>query len=400
MNNKKEQLHEQEMAKFEQLQYYKSKLNVGDEFANYKAICKQLEEEPRVSQNSRNAHFKEWNEYFKFEKKGHKFTITKIADTQLFEREDGRKGNADVYGEQLELIIMNILLRSESGYMTETRDDWTKLLGMYNYALNAIRKENSFERHEYSKNKNIPLAEVDEFIKATKQRTDKAFTRALERLNKKYLVSYKNVIEAKVEKLDRKKKKTYYNETFYEEEYIEIVREVLSKFNCKDEGVVYAIGNVNPQFLKNYRATLNTRLYEELGIVSHYKAVEIKFSKKEMQKYIDLFIKDTELLSEIKKLNGLMTNNFIDRLSKDKEQKVVELGVMSIIDDSKMIEEDEEEVEVFLLGNKAKEGDPETYFKNIEIMTNDLVRLRDVDNRMRKKSFEELDEKYGFNYAN
>lgn len=394
-----EQLQEQEMQKFLKLQEYKSKLNVGDVFKNYKVLCEHLGEDPRVSQNSRNSHIKDLNEYFKFDKNGNKIIITEIADVSLFEREDGRNGNANIYGEQLELVIMNILLRCESSYMTETRDYFTQLLGMYNYALNAIKEENSAEKNEYATSRNIALQEVDEFIETTKQRTNKAFTRALERLEEKKLITYYDAIEAKVEKLSRKEEKTYYYDTFYKDDYFPVEREVLNKFKCKTEAQVYAISKVNPQFLINYRATLNRLLYEKLGIVSHYKAIEISFNREQMEDYIKIFFKDEELLSEIKKLNTLIVDSYLST-QKANSEKVVEFGLSTIIDESKPIYEDYEEAEVFLVGNKVKTGEPEIYFTNLEQMARDLIKLRDVDNRQRKANFKKLDEKYGFNYAN
>lgn len=65
-------------------------LYVGQEFKNYKVLCKYLGEDIKTG-SSKKSQVKEWNRYFSFIKEGQKIIITKIYDTPK-NKIDNRKG--------------------------------------------------------------------------------------------------------------------------------------------------------------------------------------------------------------------------------------------------------------------------------------------------------------------
>lgn len=59
-------------------------IKVGDTFKNYKELCRILDEDEKAN-NSKIAQLKMWENYFSYDRKGQKITITEIYDKPLVE---------------------------------------------------------------------------------------------------------------------------------------------------------------------------------------------------------------------------------------------------------------------------------------------------------------------------
>lgn len=91
-----------------------TKLEVGLKIKNYKALCELLGVKPKAGGDSKKAHLKEMERYFKYYKQGNAFVITEVY-TQVLEKVDGRSngGNATFKDDTITTMIKLILAKSK-----------------------------------------------------------------------------------------------------------------------------------------------------------------------------------------------------------------------------------------------------------------------------------------------
>jgi hypothetical protein len=114
-----------------------SKLYNGQTFKNYKELCHVLEMEIKSSTDSKKAQMKELSRFCTFNKSGHKFIIEEVFENPLPKIEnrgksEGSRNNNSVYGEMIQLLILDLLARCRSGHLSISRGKLMLTINMVN----------------------------------------------------------------------------------------------------------------------------------------------------------------------------------------------------------------------------------------------------------------------------
>ena len=108
-------------------------LEVGMILKNYKELCKVLEVEYIQGGYSRQKQMAWFNEYFSYEKEGHRFIITEIYDKEVEPMKDNRGGgNSYEYVDNIERLILDILVQSPKGTIFLSKNKFFHALEMVN----------------------------------------------------------------------------------------------------------------------------------------------------------------------------------------------------------------------------------------------------------------------------
>jgi hypothetical protein len=113
------------------------KLKIGQTYKNYKELCLELGIEIKASTNSKNAQLRELSRYCKYNKVGHKFFIEEVYSTPLPHIEnrgktEGSRNNNSVYGEMVQLLILDLLAQCRKGHLSISRSKLMLTINMIN----------------------------------------------------------------------------------------------------------------------------------------------------------------------------------------------------------------------------------------------------------------------------
>jgi hypothetical protein len=170
-------------------------ISEGQIFKNYKALCNELGV-PVEAGNSKKAQLKDWECYFAYVKQGNKFIITEIYDVKK-EKTDGRgksegsRNNNSIYGDYVQLLIADLLVRQEKKHISISR---TSLLNTVNMINENYGKCSRRVKDLASVYKIAPYVIYD-FYNTSNSSFKSSIETALKNLHSKRLLWYKDVIK-------------------------------------------------------------------------------------------------------------------------------------------------------------------------------------------------------------
>jgi len=298
------------------------KLEVGRSFKNYKELCAEMGWEVKASVGTKNAQFKELARYCHFTKIGHRITITEVYDEPQ-EKEDGRgksegsRRNSTIYGELVQLLILDLLASSPLNYITISR---SKLMlktsivnGNYTWCGQHPKKLADYT--------NIEVAIVYDFFNTSRSSLKGVIETALKHLQDKRIIMFDTVT-----KVPLRDTKFHRLATPKEKDVIMLIeKSVLDELGYETFSQV--------RFSKDwitYKNKVKFALHDETNIDYHYQAYEIvankKYSEQEAKNILDYLLKETEK-EEIKdELNYKVQNNMGNNAEKRQEYGFVTSG--------------------------------------------------------------------------
>jgi hypothetical protein len=293
-----------------------NKLYAGQSFKNYKELCKELDMEVKKSADTKNAQFKELMRYCKYNKVGHKFYIEEVYETPLPKVENrgksaGSRGNNNVYGKLIQLLLLDILAQCKDGAISISRG---KLLLTLNMINNNYRMggENTKKLSAFTE---IEESIIFDFYNTSNSNFKSAVESALNSLMDKRIIWYETVT-----KVSEGRTHIHRTATDSEKEIIlKCEKEVLSELGYKQLSTV----RVSKDW-KKFKSKVKKRLNEESNINYYYFAYMIiaydKFVEEEKQEIIQ-FLLDHDKREEFKdELNSTVYLNLIDNAKKRHEK--------------------------------------------------------------------------------
>lgn len=172
----------------------KENLAEGFLIDNYRELCLMLEEDVKGG-NQKKAQLTEWERFFKYEKRGNKFLITKVYEDTLPITAGRSKGNNAIYIKYIETLLLHMLSQQEDKTIVCTKNHLLVALGMVNrkYIDKSSRKVLVSSKVFTSK-------EINEFDNRAYQIIDRILFSALKSLEKRFLLNWKQ--ELHYEKID------------------------------------------------------------------------------------------------------------------------------------------------------------------------------------------------------
>src|SRR5699024_6670304 len=109
----------------------------GNEFKSYRHLCEVLDEKVKGGK-SKQLHLKEMGRFFKLSKgKGYRLIVDEVYDKPKM-KQTNRRNN--VYGEMVELAIMDYLIKSKRHTTTATRNHLLGEIEMINHNFNTCSR--------------------------------------------------------------------------------------------------------------------------------------------------------------------------------------------------------------------------------------------------------------------
>lgn len=180
-----------------------SNLEVGKLYKKYGEICNALGEKEKTG-NSKIAQIKEWERYFAYEKKGHKWIIKEIYKIPLAEN------NSFVsYEKIMQDLLMNMIVKgTKEGDNTVylSKNNLLKTLHMVNKEYGNMK----IHKRQLSIKNDIPIETVADFYKTSGRMLKGNVEGALNKLKSRNLITWNNVFT--VAKMDTDNTKTYEDE--------------------------------------------------------------------------------------------------------------------------------------------------------------------------------------------
>lgn len=306
-----------------------SNISEGQIFKNYKELCSSLGEEPKTS-NPKNAQIKEWERYFRYSKKGHKFIIEEIYDVPKNKQDLRFHGNnTSPYIDDIEKLILDLLAQdNNNGQLFLSRSKLLKELKMINENYTYFKSR----KPTLSKFMNIHIEEIKDFYESSYNTFKSNLETALNRLQRQALiywnyaltVCYVNTHIQTTSTGYVKATKTKYINNRGEEELVfntvkptqnvkyrkateneiriilEVEREMLKQYKCNDKSEVYKKGRI-----QDFYDDVNNIIFDKTNIVYYYNSYEILYNDKHIE----------EKLEELKLQEGMkfVTQNYLNK---------------------------------------------------------------------------------------
>ena len=170
---------------------YKELLEVGQVVKNYKAMCELLNEEICLG-NSRNAHIKRWERFFKYSKQGQKFIIEEVYDEEKEIIKKKGKPRTTIYSDVVQLLILDLLAQS-NGLLVIGKSRLLNVLGMTNFNYSSGKGSMS----QISKLIESDIKVVQDFYNTNDSNFKGILNKALDSLVNKRIIEYTIVKKGK-----------------------------------------------------------------------------------------------------------------------------------------------------------------------------------------------------------
>lgn len=279
----------------------------GNEFKNYPHLCEVLGIKPKGS-NSKNKQMKEMDRYFKQLKgKGYRLIIDEIYDVPKPKQTNKRN---DVYGEMLQLAIMDYLINSKRSKTTATRNFLLGQVEMINQNYRAC----SSNRLKFAKYSGIDIDIVNDFFNISNGNFRRILERSLDQLEDKSIIKYKMVTIISNNKGVQRKA------TEKEDEFImECERIILNELGYGKKSDVRMSGK---WFV--FKQKVDELLHEDSDILYYYSSYEISVNKRfirdEREKVKHYIMDEIERVANRDKLANTLDNNFVDNARKRQDK--------------------------------------------------------------------------------
>lgn len=174
------------------------KLKVGMEVKNYKVLCELIGEDVKAG-DSKKYQVRNWERYFSYSKKGQKFKINEIYDTEKDKIDNRSNGNNCIYSKHIQKLILDMLAQEENdGEIFLSTNQILRKLEMINDNY-ALGKRNIPKLSELLKvDKNV----VADFYEYTHIKLKTALESALRSLENKSMIYWTTDIQICVSKVD------------------------------------------------------------------------------------------------------------------------------------------------------------------------------------------------------
>lgn len=271
-----------------------SNLQLNHTYKNYKQLCEVLEV-PTKTGNAKKAQLKEFERYFKYDKKGYKFIVTHIYEIPLPENNNKTK-----YISTIEKHILDKLVHDpniSNGVMFISKSKLLEELRM----INNNYTYGKYKQLRLSQHMEITIEEIEEFYLTSDDLLKRNIEAALNNLRNKSLIFWSHAItlcfiESDISinnnydyKLNKHEKYNEYGEeevsfsvnpitkrihrkaTESEVKFIlRVEADILEKYNCESAGDVFKKG-ISKQYYKEVRDIL----FDKLNIFFYYNSYEI-----------------------------------------------------------------------------------------------------------------------------
>lgn len=321
-----------------------SRIKVGEVYKNYKALCEQLGVEHKGG-NSKIAHEKSWERYFKYVKEGHKIEIVKIHPTPMEVTDLREKGGNNVkYLNKIEYLILDLLAKEHNegkvfiskNMLLDTLDIVNANYSYGKYNKNKISEYTSFSKYS-----------VEDFYDTTDSVLKRNLSSALKSLADKSLIFCKEVMTVtvaetqahinkdnkigatrKIETNSRGRRIVSFNtsgstvspvtrKASKEEtnEILLITNSTLKEFGCKKISEVFARG-----MQSSFYGRVNEILFRDHNIDNYFLSYEIFFNHKnvveEKNNLKDLAIEEGKRIASVMDLNEDIINRLKENLQR------------------------------------------------------------------------------------
>lgn len=349
-----------------------SKIKTGDTIKNYKVLCELLGENQKAG-NSKKAQLKDWERYFKYEKKGYSFTITHIYDIPLPENHNKTKYITTIQ----KLILDKVVQFGNNGYIFISKSDLMKELQMINQNYTFAK----YKQLRLSKHMNITLEEIEDFYLTSDDLLKRNIEAALNSLRSQSLIFWTHAMtlcfidthaETNINNQIKATKKEQINEYGEEEvsfssntkvhrtyrkatkEEIELIlkveRSILEKYKCESINEIFKRGLAN-KFYKEVREIL----FDSANIYWYFNSYEIIANEDYIySKYDELLSLELEEQEREVSLNEL-NRDIINKINTNAEKRYNK--AKSNADEN----------------NKTEMRSNDTYIPNNHLLTNTLI---------------------------
>ena len=115
-----------------------NKLEVGQIFKNYKAVCEWLEIKPTTG-TAKIAQIKEFERYCKYHKEGQKFIIDEVYTEPLDKVDNrGKDGNSKYYND-IEITLLYLLQQQKHKILTISNGKALEIMNMINKNFRVVK---------------------------------------------------------------------------------------------------------------------------------------------------------------------------------------------------------------------------------------------------------------------
>lgn len=278
------------------------------EFKNYKVLCEYLGEMPRLGGKNQGLHKNEWEKFFKWDKVGNKFIITEV-----FKKDVVRKV---VFKDAISVIMLNILMRADENPYNVPRKKLLIDVGMTNKRFDDFATK-GVARAKYAKSSNHLFFSVDDYFSRTANNNRSRLNSALEFLNKKDFVIYRNSYILRTQ--DDKGLNIYRQSTLEEElKIMNLRRDLLNQMGYEDLSDVFRKGE-QEAFYKLLTIIVN----EHLNVQGYYAVISLTYNATLIRSYLEsrnLVFSDEELKQEVRLLNDFAVDKIIKLAEKDNDK--------------------------------------------------------------------------------
>jgi hypothetical protein len=281
-------------------------LNTGEIFKNYKHLCEVLEMEVKNGAKGKQYQLKELERFCKLKKEGRRFIIEEVYESPLPKTDERKQGNNNVYGELIQLLILDLLAQTDKGTITISRSKLLRSIDMTNINYGHCG-ENVPTLARYIK---AEEAVVYDFYNTSNSNFKNSVESALKKLEDKRIVTYTTVTKVCDENGSLRLATDEEKELILEYE-----KSVLDELGFKQVSQVRCSSK-----WKEYKNKVKKLLQKYSDINFHYIAYHItvnqKYIDQELEHLTDLLLSDLQRAKNKFELNTTVCENLLSNAKK------------------------------------------------------------------------------------
>lgn len=249
-------------------------LEEGMVLKNYRELCKVLEMEVKGG-NSKKAQLRELNSFVDIRKhdKGNSFTVEEIYEQQKLNLNTVTDGNNSVYSKDIQVLIINLLAKSDRKIELISITQLLKMIQMVNQNYNR----SNWSIHQLHKETKIDKSLINEFYSETQTTLKSYVETALNALRRKALIIWSKEVVVSIDDYEHRRATKEEKEIILSTE-----RETLQEMGLKDFKGAFLTGQWN-KFKKN----VNRVLYDECEIRYYYESYSIVYNREDVIDELD-----------------------------------------------------------------------------------------------------------------